>query len=53
MSVNNRIGEKIESAKFEPETTIEKKFDEIKADHTKNINYLDQNISAIKYFNTS
>ena len=37
MSMNNRVGGKIEGAKFKPETSIENKIDEIKADDMKDI----------------
>ena len=47
MSVNNRVGVKTKAEKFEPETTIENKIDEIKADHMKNIDFVDMKISAI------
>ena len=47
MGVKNRFGVKIEADKFEPETTIEMKLDEIKYDHIKNIDYLDMKISSI------
>ena len=49
MSVNN----KIEAAKFEPETEIEKKIDDIKADHMKNIYSLDMKILDIGSTKTS
>ena len=37
MSMNNIFSGKPESAKFEPETTIEDNIDEIKSHHMKNI----------------
>ena len=43
MTVNN----KIEAVKFEPGTTIEKKIDDIKAGHIKNIYSLDMKTPAI------
>ena len=52
ITVNNRVGFKIEPAKFEPETRIENKIDEIKYDHLKNIDSLDMNVSGIKSNNT-
>ena len=50
MSVNNRVGGKIEAAKLELKTTIENKIDDIKPDHTKNINFLNMKISKILYY---
>ena len=47
------MGGKIEAVKLEFETTIEKKIDEIKSDHMKNIKSLDTKISAITSNNPS
>ena len=52
MSVNNRFDRK-KIRKFEPETKIEKKIDKIKADHKKNIDFLDMKKTAIYSNNTS
>ena len=38
MGVNTEVGGKIKAEKFEPETIIEMKNYDIKADHMKNIN---------------
>ena len=48
MSVNNIVDGNTEAEKYEPETTIENKIDEIKAYHMENIDSLDMKISAIK-----
>ena len=53
MSAKNGIGDKIEAEKFEPETTIKKKIDEIKYDHIKIIDSLYIKISSIKSCNIS
>ena len=53
MSVNNRIGIKIEAAKLDPETTIKSKIYEITSDHMNNIDSLDMKIAAIKSNNKS
>ena len=48
MIVRNIADRKVESEKFKPETTIEKKTYEIKDDHMKNIDSLDMKTSTIK-----
>ena len=52
MSNNIIFGGEIEASKLELETTIEKKIDNIKSDHMKNINSLDMKISDITSINT-
>ena len=47
MSANNRVDRNIEAEKSELESTIEMKFDEIKADHVKTFNSFDMKISSI------
>ena len=48
----HRVGDKIEASKFELETKIESKIDEIKSDHVRNIESLDMKISDIASNNT-
>ena len=47
MSARNRFGRNIESAKLELEATNEIALDDIKDDHVKTINPIDNKISAI------
>ena len=47
MSLNDRVGGKIEAAKLELETTIESKMDDIKDKNMKRIDSLDMKISVI------
>ena len=47
ISVSNRFDSKIESYELDLEATIDMKFDKIKDDQVKTINYLDMKISAI------
>ena len=44
MSANNRVGENIEAEILKHDTKIETKIDDIKADHMKNIDWIDMKI---------
>ena len=53
MSVINIVIGKIEVSRLELETNIKSKTDEIKYNHTQNINFLDIKVSSITSINTS